>query len=181
MSKLNIPELQAKLPTEKNDAEQKKKRMELFTRFDPNGNGYLSLAECDKGIKDVLQLDGVFECKPAIMRAFQAARDVDKRSGSDEHRDNYVQRSEFRLFLVYLLQYFELYVMFDLIDSGDDRRVNLDEFKAALPKLDKWGVKVDNAEEEFKTVDKNGGGEILFDEFCAWALSKNLDMDKDDK
>ena len=30
---------------------------------------------------------------------------------------------------------------------------------------------------EFK--DKNGGGQILFSEFIAWALNKNLDIEKD--
>ena len=38
--------------------------------MDVNGNGYLSLAEVDKGLRDVLALDEVFDCKPAIMRAF---------------------------------------------------------------------------------------------------------------
>lgn len=30
-------------------------RVKLFNQFDPNGNGYLSLAEVDKGVRDVLQ------------------------------------------------------------------------------------------------------------------------------
>ncbi len=42
----------------------------MFSQFDPNGNGLLSLAEVDKGIRDVLKLDSVFDCKPVIMRAF---------------------------------------------------------------------------------------------------------------
>lgn len=46
-------ELAEKLPYQKN-AEQYKKRTELFNLFDPNGNGYLSLAEVDKGIRDIL-------------------------------------------------------------------------------------------------------------------------------
>jgi len=43
-------------------------------KFDPNGNGYLSLAEIDKGIRDVLGLDQLYNCKPAIIRAYNAAR-----------------------------------------------------------------------------------------------------------
>lgn len=39
-----------KLPVGK-DAASKEKRAELFMRFDPNGNGYLSLAEVDKGVR----------------------------------------------------------------------------------------------------------------------------------
>ena len=42
----------------------------MFKDFDPNSNGYLSLAEIDKGIRDVLNLDELFDCKPAIMRAY---------------------------------------------------------------------------------------------------------------
>jgi hypothetical protein len=33
-----------------------------------NGNGYLSLAEVDKGIKDLLKADNLFNAKPAIFR-----------------------------------------------------------------------------------------------------------------
>ena len=38
--------------------------------MDVNGNGYLSLAEVDKGLRDALSLDELFDCKPAIMKAF---------------------------------------------------------------------------------------------------------------
>jgi hypothetical protein len=29
-------------------------------------------------------------------------------------------------------------------------------------------------------VDRNGGGKILFNEFCDWAIRKNLDLEDDD-
>ena len=45
-------------------------RFEMFGQFDPNGNGYLSLAEVDKGIRDILNIEELFDCKPVIMRAF---------------------------------------------------------------------------------------------------------------
>ena len=35
-----------------------------------NGNGFLSLAEVDKGVRDALKSDTLFDAKPAIMRAF---------------------------------------------------------------------------------------------------------------
>ena len=57
-----------KLPV-KNTSEDAEKRKKMFSGFDPNGNGYLSLAEIDKGIRDVLCLDSVFDCKKPIMRA----------------------------------------------------------------------------------------------------------------
>jgi hypothetical protein len=41
-------------------ASSAKKRAELFALFDMNGNKYLSLAEIDKGIRDVLDLPELF-------------------------------------------------------------------------------------------------------------------------
>lgn len=45
-------------------------RSEYWKGFDNNGNGYVSLAETEKGIRDVIKLTQMFEAKPAIMRAF---------------------------------------------------------------------------------------------------------------
>eukprot|EP00759_Apiculatamorpha_spiralis_P004021 PhF_6_TR12276/c0_g1_i3/m.19470 len=175
---INWAEIDAKMPTALTP-EQKHTRMQLYNQFDPNGNGYLSLAECDKGVRDVLGLGSIFNCKPAIIRAFQAAKNIDQKGKAEKNRDDYIQKCEFRMFLVFLRQYFEMYVMFDRIDTGDDKRVNLEEFRAAIPSLAKWGVKITDVEGEFRKIDKNGGGEILFDEFAEWALAKNLDVEQD--
>ncbi len=32
----------------------------------------------------------------------------------------------------------------------------------------------------WKEIDLNAGGKILFDEFCQWAILKNLDLEDDD-
>jgi len=56
--------------------------------------------------------------------------------------------------------------MFERIDNDGDRRMDLEEFKLAVPSLEKWGVKVTDAEQSFKAIDSNGGGLVLFDEFC---------------
>ena len=47
--------MSARLPTKKTK-EDKIRRKKLFKDFDPNGNGYLSLAEIDKGVRDVLAI-----------------------------------------------------------------------------------------------------------------------------
>ena len=49
------------LPIEKTP-EQKEKRKDLFDSFDPNGNGYLSLAEVDRGLNMIGLLE-LFNCK----------------------------------------------------------------------------------------------------------------------
>ena len=96
--------------------------MAMFERFDPNGNGYLSLAEVDKGLHESLGLEGVYNCKPAIIRAFNAAKGLKK--GGSGHDDDFVTKVEFRMLLVYLKQYFELFQIFDGIDTGNDRRID---------------------------------------------------------
>ena len=69
-------QVNSKLPYEKT-SEAKAQRDQLWQGIDANGNGYLSLAEVDRGVRDVLGLeDSLFDAKPAIMRAFQAAKNA---------------------------------------------------------------------------------------------------------
>ena len=65
--KVDYGKLRKLLPTDKTQ-EAMKERARLFDLFDGNGNGYLSLAEIDKGVRDVLNLPELFKTKPVIMR-----------------------------------------------------------------------------------------------------------------
>ena len=65
--------LMTKLPVAKTP-EDTKNRKDLFSSIDMNGNGFVSLAEMDRGIQDVLCLPEIFDHKRPIMRAFQAER-----------------------------------------------------------------------------------------------------------
>eukprot|EP01063_Lacrimia_lanifica_P024247 TRINITY_DN3219_c0_g1_i1.p1 TRINITY_DN3219_c0_g1~~TRINITY_DN3219_c0_g1_i1.p1 ORF type:complete len:189 (+),score=113.83 TRINITY_DN3219_c0_g1_i1:69-635(+) len=177
MKDLNWAELSKKLPTGLT-RDDKQKRRQVFNRMDMNGNNYLSLAEVDKGVRDILKCDHLFNAKPVMLRAFNAVKDT--APAHTPHSDDYVTRSEFRLLLVALRQMFELWVMFEIIDTGDDRRIDLGEFTKASEQLKAWGVKIDDPEATFKEVDKNGGGQILFNEFVDWAMKKGLDLEDDD-
>ena len=169
--------LKQRLPY-KQTPEAKALRDELWKGIDMNGNGYVSLAEVDKGLRDNLNCFAVFECKPVIIRAFQAAKNAVKTKKS--HGLDYVDRAEFRLLLLYLRQYFEYYQAFCRVDKDDDNRISLDEFKAGKAMIEKWVGPLASAEQAFNEIDKNGGGFILFDEFCAWAIIKKLDLEDDD-
>jgi len=170
--------INAKLPTGKSK-EEKARRKQMFRDFDPNGNGVLSLAEVDKAVRDVLGVDELFDAKPAIMRAFQIAKDSQK-SNRGDMGDDYIELKEFKFFLLSLRQYFEYYVAFMLVDADSDRRISLEEFTAAKEKIEVWVGKIDDAEAVFNEIDDNHGGKILFDEFCRWAIKKNLDLEDDD-
>lgn len=171
--------INAKLPYQRT-AEEKEKRRELFKQFDPNSNGYLSLAEVDKGMRDVLEIDELFDCKTAVNASFHYSKD--KSQGDDEHGPDYLEFREFRLFLQTLRQYFEYYQAFARIDTGDDNRVSKEEFCADNIKstVEKWtGGSIEDMEAEFEKIDENGGGQVLFGEFVKWALDKNLDIEDD--
>jgi Ca2+-binding EF-hand superfamily protein len=174
---IDYAHLREVLCVERNE-EGLKKRQKMFSDFDPNGNGFLSLAEVDKGIRDVLRLPEIFALKRVIMRAFQAAKDSTK--NKHKNSSDYIERNEFRYFLCYLRQYFEYYEMFDLINTDDDKYIDFDEFVASLKKLETWGIKVTDPEKTFNQIDIDKGGRIRFDEFCEWAIKCNLDIDTDD-
>ena len=72
---MNWSSIHSKLPLD-DSAKDKERRKTMFRQFDPNGNGYLSLAEIDKGIRDVLGIEEMFDAKPAIIRAFNAAKNA---------------------------------------------------------------------------------------------------------
>jgi hypothetical protein len=63
-----------------------------------------------------------------------------------------------------------------MIDKSGDRRVSLDEFKLARPIMKKFGVIINNMEEEFKKIDRDGGGFILFEEFADYCIKNSLTM-----
>jgi hypothetical protein len=72
--------------------------------MDVNGNGYLSLAEIDKGMRDVAKIPILFNLKPVMMRAYQSAKN--KLKSKNQHGDDYVSKAEFKYLLRYLRQYY---------------------------------------------------------------------------
>jgi hypothetical protein len=93
-----------------------------WAQIDFNSNGFASLAEIDRGIKAVIQLPTLFDLKPVIMRAFQAAKiSIKSKSKND---DEFVTKSEYRYLLKYLRQYYEYWVAFDNIDISHDKKLS---------------------------------------------------------
>eukprot|EP00961_Rhodomonas_salina_P253363 3424222-Rhodomonas_salina.1 len=78
--------------------EEKLQRLKLFQRWDPNGNGLLSLAEIDKGVRETPGLEQLYKCKPAMIRAYNAAKALKPADPSKRglHDDDYVSKIEFR-------------------------------------------------------------------------------------
>jgi len=151
----------------------------MWARIDVNANGYVSLAEITKGVRDVLKVGDLFDCRPAINRAFHHCKNVAK--GKNKEGDELLEFPEFRLFLQSLRQFFEYYQAFSRIDTGADRRISKEEFTSPAIKasIEKWVGPITDMAAEFDKVDSDGKGQILFGEFVSWALEKNLDIEDD--
>eukprot|EP00756_Hemistasia_phaeocysticola_P040076 Hpha_TRINITY_DN16845_c1_g2::TRINITY_DN16845_c1_g2_i1::g.149917::m.149917 len=173
--KIDWPRVTASLPSGTGEEAKKKRRM-LFNSMDGNGNGLLSLAEIDRGVRDVLRLDGLFDAKPAIMMAYKVAKNSDRSKGADD----LVSRTEFRVLLAALRRYFEFWVMFAAADSDHDKRVSREEFRRALPLIEAFGGRVTDVDAAFAEIDRDGHGMILFEEFAEWAVARGLDLPDDD-
>ena len=174
---INWQHISASLPYG-TDPASKQERDRLWKGMDVNGNGLLSLAEVDKGLRDILCLEEVFYCKRAIFQAFTQA----KNSSNSKHPqgNHYVEKREFRVLLYNLRVCFEVYQAFARIDTGDDERIDLQEFLDGVDKLKQWVGDIADPEAEFQRIDTNGGGQVTFDEFVLWAQDRKLDLDDDD-
>ena len=169
--------LEQKLPWEQNGAHEQL-RDQQWRAIDMNGNGYISLAEFDKGLRDVIDLPILFKTKPVLLRAFYAAKD--KAKAKSLYSDDYIERGEYRYLLKYIRQYYEYWVAFDLIDLDTDGRITFKEFELAKPQLQKWGIDMKDPKAQWKKCDADGFGKVLFDEFSNWAIKQSLDLDDDD-
>ena len=152
------------------DPESKAKRDELWKFFDVNDNGLLSLAEVDKGLRDVLGLgDDLFRAKKAIIRAFNAAKNAVQLKG--QHADDYVNRCEFRLLLKFLWQYFMLYNAFMGLEEDGDLRLSLEEFQNNHKLIEDIVGEITDPEAEFQNMNPGANGHVLFHDFCIWAYN----------
>ena len=68
------------------------------------------MAEVEKGLRDVIKSNALFEAKPAIIRAFNFAREYTQ--GTSAYGDDYLEKRDFRIFLVALRVRFEYFVAF---------------------------------------------------------------------
>ena len=120
-----------KLPVEKTK-EDRKNRLNLWKKLNEYGNGYISFKRLNVQLTNHLHLPEIIRNKGPIKLAFDAACNKYERNGINKD-DNLLEWMEFRIFLVYLRQYFEYFIMFQKVDSSEDLRISFDKFKKAIP------------------------------------------------
>jgi len=138
----------------------KKKLLALWKRLDFNGNNIVSLAEIDKLAVEKYPL---LNHKPALMRAYKMT--ISKKGGGDG--DDWVEKKEFKRLLANLFYFNKIFWVFDQVDGDHDRRMDFKEFKQCLAVCGS-PMHEQQARQEFRKVDRNGGGIILFNEFCLY-------------
>ncbi|EGD82612.1 hypothetical protein, variant [Salpingoeca rosetta] len=140
----------------------------VWRRIDYNGNGIVSLAEIDKW---AVENYPVLNHKPAMMRAYKHT------TLKDGDGDAWVEPGEFPALLRNLLYFVKTFTVFTAIDQGQDRRIDVREFAQGQKALG-MHLSPDEVKREFAAIDTNGGGQVLFDEFCQWVATKSLPIDK---
>ena len=135
-------------------------RAALFRKFDPSGNGLLSLGEATAAVHQEFPF---FSDQKAIKQAFRAA---------DTSGDGAIGKKEFALFLEYLSFFSKMSQEFHQIDANGDGRLDEEEFAGAAHMLGD-PLEAEEVHREFMKMDDNAGGYVLFDEFCVWAARRN--------
>ena len=159
--------------------QEKAVRDAIWKQFDINSNGLLSLAEIDKGLRDVLQLgENLFRAKKAIASAFHAAKNGVKLKG--KHADDYVNRCEFRLLMKYLWEYFLLYNAFMTMEEDGDLRLSKEEFLEHHDKIEEIVGDIKDPQGEWKKMKVGQNGHVLFSDFAEWAYAKLPYSDDED-
>jgi len=193
-----VDKMQGKLKWQKTE-EEEAYRNELFGLMDVNHNRYISLAELDKALPNLMDCVALFNAKPVIIRAFLAATGrpptTDESRAFRKYARSYVQEGEqFRLLMQYLHMYFELYLVFqEMGDSDYDRRIDCKEWANFITSgnAEKIGIKVTDdiladkcghtpmpGYSLFNEIDTDQGGCILFKEFSEYCIRKSLGSDE---
>jgi hypothetical protein len=145
----------------------------LWSVCDFNGNGMCSLAEIDKM---VLTQFPAMRHPRALIRAYKKATAFESARQFKGNGDSFIQRQEFVCLLKNIVYFNRVFSVFEAIDTGDDHRIDFGEFLRGLPLLG-LHLSAHEAEVTFRQIDRDGGGQILFEEFCSWLERTHAPVD----
>merc|ERR1711998_437908 len=171
--------------------EDLKTRHSKWSAWDPNGNGYLSLAEVDGAIKKELKAKGdkynvVWKrFRHMYIRAFNDAKDAAKSKGVRD--EDYVTRNEFRKLICYLRLYGRMFEMvvpgtqYDTFASMEKR-----QWERSIKKVHGAGASWAQflafqaaTKQAFLLMDADRKGKCTLIEFCKFVENKEISAKTD--
>ncbi|GAB5365154.1 hypothetical protein AAMO2058_001032500 [Amorphochlora amoebiformis] len=157
---------------------QTRRRHELFARFDSRGAGTLSPTDAETGVRNVLGVDTtLLDCSAVLSQVFEAARTLrtQKRreqglaaeSSNTGMGSDVLFRQEFRILLLYLREFFQVYLLFSEADVNKDKMLDYTEFHA-LASSGKLNI-INDIRADFTSLSGRSRG-VAWPNFCDWAL-----------
>lgn len=138
-------------------------------------NGLLAMTEMRAGMGKLFGQDAASAIDGIIEASFDEARTA--KASRAERGAEFVEKTEFRLFLIYVKRRF-LHAMLDVAEREGDGRLDQKQFAALVRALSSgWDVNVGDPAAEFKRLDELGATVIPFPEFRKWALAKGVAAD----
>jgi hypothetical protein len=133
------------------------------------------LHELERGLKTVITKH-YNECKLQISKAYLFTKTVVSSRGL--LGIDYIEKKEFRAFLVAIKQRFEyLHVFKNVTGQKNLEFIEFDEFIANKILIKKWVETIEVTNKEFESLKKNGA--VNFNDMCDWSCKLNFEIDGD--
>lgn len=168
-----------KLPTER-DRQSYNDRIALLRFLDRDNTGRIPIDQMKAGLSRIVNMPGMDEPEHILdevcILAQSAVADL-MLQGVPNNSDDILAK-EFRVFLMFLQGYLDLWEIFYDIDKEHDEMITLVEFSTAAVKLEEWGLKdhalSKNPENVFNQIDEDVSGFISFGEFADYCVRRGI-------
>lgn len=155
-------------------------RNSLLKFLDSANTGKMLIDDLKIGFARIVMMPGVDDpdhmLDEVIRHSQRAVQDL-MLDGAPRHNDDIITK-EFRVFLMFLQGYMDLWEIFFEVDESGDEMVMLSEFCMCAPKLQAWGMKDPALAKQpamvFAQIDKDESGYVTFGEFADFCIRKGL-------
>ena len=176
-------EMLLKIPTELTE-DGKEKRFDLWIELNNNEKyNYISYKRLHYNLTTKLDIPNIIRKKNPIKLAYKVACDRYHRNSANMINYLIFGWREFRIFLVYLKEYFEYWRHFKYLENNGEHTITLEDFKKALSLMKKFNCDINEnkIEKQFNNIDYEGKGSISFDEFCEVIIQNSIYNDENYK
>ncbi|KRX03135.1 hypothetical protein PPERSA_10216 [Pseudocohnilembus persalinus] len=94
----------------------------------------------------------------------------------NQTQEDKLNKDGFYIFFLLLIHFFEVQLLFQLVDIDANCKIDLNEFIAFQPQLKQMGCDIKHPGQEFNIYAQNMEGVLYFDDFYQWFRDKNLQL-----